>query len=455
MIQNKVILIAGSYGMGNTGDEAILAAILDQLRARVPNAIIQVVAGDVQYIRAQFSVETVPWDDWSAIVQAVKRSDLIIQGGGGLFFDYWGFDPKSLLQNTAPDLAHFGGFSLLAGLFHKPFMLYACGVGPLFTDEGREMVRLVFSLAHCATVRDAESKALLEEIGMDGARVLVTADPAFSLQMADPQRVDAILAQSQINPGLPLICVAPRPWEFGISQSTWEKQLAQNLALFASKKAAQILLIPFHKGYDDATIQRIQAQLPADTVRVLGNGYSVSEIASVIGRSNLLVGMRLHSLLFAILTGTPAVALAYDPKVRNLARRIGHEEICLDLEDLTNLESHMTRVWERRDELQKDFLTVGSGLKSLALQNADLSCSLLNGPVPDLACSNTAFRQTLSRVVEGRLKEIQTGEEAHQVEVQSLRSQINELQRELDTIHQTKFWRVAHLFWRIRGQILK
>ena len=54
------ILIAGSYGMGNTGDEAILASILDQLRTKIPQAIFRVVAGDPQYIHDRFSVEAVP-----------------------------------------------------------------------------------------------------------------------------------------------------------------------------------------------------------------------------------------------------------------------------------------------------------------------------------------------------------------------------------------------------------
>ncbi len=154
------ILITGSYGQGNTGDEAVLTAILDQLRRRMPDARLVVVAGDTETIRRQFGVETVWWGDWAGIAQAVRQSDMVIQGGGGIFFDYSGFHPWKLFENGAPDLAHYGGFSLLANLYGKPFMVYGVGVGPLITDAGREMVKVAHSLADKITVRDVESKLL-------------------------------------------------------------------------------------------------------------------------------------------------------------------------------------------------------------------------------------------------------------------------------------------------------
>ncbi len=381
------ILITGSYGQGNTGDEAVLTAILDQLRRRMPDARLVVVAGDTETIRRQFGVETVWWGDWAGIAQAVRQSDMVIQGGGGIFFDYSGFHPWKLFENGAPDLAHYGGFSLLANLYGKPFMVYGVGVGPLITDAGREMVKVAHSLADKITVRDVESKSSLEELGIESNRIEVTADPAFSMRPVDEGRARRILSEHGIDCSRPVIAVTARPWDYEITQSDWERSLAEPISELAHSKQAQILLIPFHKGYDDGPLLRIREQLTASEVfvlgnvpgNVLGNQYAPNEIAGVIGACDLLIGMRLHSILFAILTATPAIALAYDPKVRSLARRIEHEEICVDLADLSKLKDVIDNVWERREELSRDFARAGVEMGLLSERNADLACELLNG----------------------------------------------------------------------------
>lgn len=385
---NSKILITGSYGQGNTGDEAILTAIVDQLRRRMPDARLAVVAGDAETIRRQFGVETVWWGDWAGIAQAVRQSDMVIQGGGGIFFDYSGFHPWNLFENGAPDLAHYGGFSLLANLYRKPFMIYGVGVGPLITDAGREMAKVAHSLADRITVRDVESKSSLEELGIESNRIDVTADPAFSVRPADESRAREILSEHGVDCSRPVIAITARPWDYEITQSEWERSLAGAISELAHSKQAQILLIPFHKGYDDGPLSRIRERLTAGEVFVLGNQYMPNEIAGVIGACDLLIGMRLHSILFAILTATPAIALAYDPKVRSLARRIGHEEICVDLADLSKLKDVIDNVWETREELSRDFARAGVEMGLLSERNADLACELLNGDIAGAAPSD-------------------------------------------------------------------
>jgi len=400
------ILIAGSYGQGNTGDEAILAALLAGLRARRPDLRLQVVSGDVAATRAQHGVEALFWGDWSAIAEALAAADLLILGGGGIFFDYWGFDPGRLLENEAPDLAHYAGFPLLAALLGRPMLICAVGVGPLFTPEGREAVRLAFALAARASVRDAESRALLEEIGVPGSRVEVTADPAFALGFTPVGGLE--------TGGRPRIGVTPRPWDVAVSQEAWETGLAEALAPFAWRTDAEILLISFHAGYDDPALERLRerltaAGLPAADVRVLPPGRSPQEIAGVIAGCDLLVGLRLHSVLFALLGGTPAVALAYDPKVRSLMRLAGHEELCLGLDDLAGLGSALDRAWTERKALRRDFLATSARLKEAAGRNVELALELLDHPSAPPALvpvDQEAFRRLAGSAVAGRLRDL-------------------------------------------------
>jgi polysaccharide pyruvyl transferase WcaK-like protein len=55
----KTLLIAGYYGFGNTGDEAILSAILSELRAQRPQLEFTVVSGNPEQTAARYKVASV------------------------------------------------------------------------------------------------------------------------------------------------------------------------------------------------------------------------------------------------------------------------------------------------------------------------------------------------------------------------------------------------------------
>lgn len=433
------ILIAGSYGMGNTGDEAILAGILGPLRRRLPEARLCVVSGNPEATRALHGVEALPWDDWQAIHDTLAGSDLLILGGGGIFFDYTGFDPARLLESGAPDLAHYGSFPVLAWLLDKPLMIYAAGVGPLSTPEGREMVRLAFTVASRATVRDVESRDLLAEIGADVSRVEVTADPAFALSVVDPGGLEETRR--------PRIALTSRPWQLAGPQEEWERSFAGSIASFALARNAQILLVPFHVGSDEESLLRIREGLESEgmdagDVVLFRGSASPSQVAGLLRACDLTVGLRLHSILLSMLAGTPAVALSYDPKVRSLARLAGHEELCLDLPGLSGLSALLEDAWDRREEIRRDFLRVSGELRILAEANADRIAEVRVRPEPD-GETEAAFRRLASRSFRERLREIrergalierQWGElKQSQVWLDSIKQELEAARAERDT----------------------
>lgn len=51
--------------------------------------------------------------------------------------------------------------------------------------------------------------------------------------------------------------------------------------------------------------------------------YNTEEFLSIIGNFDLLIGMRLHALVFAAVMQTPLLAISYDPKVDSFVNAIG------------------------------------------------------------------------------------------------------------------------------------
>ncbi|HUJ77127.1 MAG TPA: polysaccharide pyruvyl transferase family protein, partial [bacterium] len=150
----KKVLLAGYYGFGNTGDEAILSAILHDLRSLATGIELCVVSASPAGTRKRYGVDVIAWRDLSGIIRKVRACDLVLLGGGGVFNDYWGAPSADLLTPQQAGIPFYSSFPLLSSLLEKPMMVYAAGVGPLRSEGGKELTRLAFELASTATVRD-------------------------------------------------------------------------------------------------------------------------------------------------------------------------------------------------------------------------------------------------------------------------------------------------------------
>jgi polysaccharide pyruvyl transferase CsaB len=326
------ILIAGYYGHGNAGDEAILAGMLDALRALRPDLTITVASGDPQRTTAEHGVRAVAAGDLPALIAAVAASDLVILGGGGLFQDYWPVPEETFLTERQGGLLAYLAYPALAALLGRPAMIYAAGVGPLATEEGRRLTRVAFALCRRSTVRDPGSLALLAEIAPD-LFVELAADPAFRLQPAAAPEIDRLLASLGIGTDERLTGVALRHWDFGVSPEVWEAEVARALGLHLSKTPGKLLFLPFQSEAgtweDDLAVSRRVAAALGDRALVIDRGSSPAELAGVIGRCERVLAMRYHAALFALAAGVPAAALAYDPKVASLLDEAGLGSLAL------------------------------------------------------------------------------------------------------------------------------
>ena len=122
-----------------------------------------------------------------------------------------------------------------------------------------------------------------------------------------------------------MLAISVRPWPGDDAQ--WPV-----LAEVADRAVRQWGLRPVFvplAGKGDTTASKQLRSLMVEGARaVVLPDLSPPEVYEVISKARLLLGMRLHALIFAVLAGVPAVGLSYDPKVESFLRRIGLDDQC-------------------------------------------------------------------------------------------------------------------------------
>ncbi len=394
--------ICGYYGFGNAGDELILAGILQGLRSLRPGLAATVVSGDPVSTRASHGVDAVHWQDVPAIVAGVRDADLVVVGGGGLFQEYAGIDRDSLFSPQHYAITFYAEPAILGALCGRPVMLYAIGVGPLVSEHGRRTVRAACEAARVVTVRDEESARLVASLGVDPARVRVTADPVFALATAGGAGAQERLVDALLPGAGTLVGVSLRPWDVGVASYFWEKEVAAGLDAFLAAHDARLLFVPF-QGLDRASendarvAERVRALLRhPERAAVLPGDPDPNLLAAVLGSCDLVVGMRLHATILAAVSGVPCVALSYDPKVELSMRQVGAERFVVPLPDIEGrtvarlMEEALAGKEARRRELRERV----DRLAQLARSDAVAAVELLDrGPAPP------TLSPTLSEVV--------------------------------------------------------
>lgn len=305
----RSILLSGYYGFGNTGDEAILTATVKALRKASPHVKIMVLSRTPEDTSKTYGVESFQRMCLSQVLSAMKRSDLVVFGGGSLLQDATSF--RSLL--------YYLSIIYLARLFSKPLVVYANGIGPIRSTLGKFLTKLALSTARKITVRDKESKEELLKMGVVG-EITVTADPAFLLSPSSHERVDSILESAGMNGSSRIVWIVLREIE---APSWFYPQILSLISFLKQKGFCPGFLLMQEKDRKIADLLNNQLLAQKEKTLPIVSGLTPEEALGILARANFCLGMRLHTLILSARALIPFMGIEIDPKIGAFCRATG------------------------------------------------------------------------------------------------------------------------------------
>ena len=315
------VVICGAYGRGNAGDDAILEAILQEMRAIDPDMPITVLTKDPKATRLTYRVRTAGRMDVLTWKKAMRHAALYINGGGSLIQDVT--SRRSLwfyLHNI--QAAHKAGCKV---------QMYGCGIGPVLREQHRQLAaRVLNASVDVITLREPDSLKELQSMGVTKPEILLTADPALTLPAANSDEIDSVLLRSGIPPRGNYLCFALRNWKGFEEKAPLFSQAAQ----YAYKTYGLTPVFAAVEKHLDPVAGRLAAAGLKIPHYFLDDAGSAGTIIGALSRMQAVVSMRLHALIFAAGQGIPLAGVVYDPKVSAFLRYIGQENF-QDLSSLT------------------------------------------------------------------------------------------------------------------------
>ena len=347
------VLISGYYGFNNIGDESILRTVLLNLREKFDDLDITILSHNPQDTSEKYGVHAVERMSLPKVLKAIKNCDLLIFGGG------------SLLQDVTSNGSIFYYLFVIrmALMFKKKVLLYSQGVGPIRGAFNRRLTARYLKKVDEIAVRDEASAKLLTDIGVPGEKIAVTADPVMRIRRADPEEGKEIFRSIGLEKqeGRPIVGWAIKSSDLS---SPFLEEIARSIRWLDDTYHVDSVLIPFHYEQDAAVVNQIADRLDGK-VYCIREKYLSDEILSIIGNLDCLVGVRLHSLIFAAIMDVPSIGISYDPKVDAFMDSIGRR--CISGTDDFSLEKFREaygETMERREEILQTTAEKAAELKA-------------------------------------------------------------------------------------------
>lgn len=288
------VFLCGYYGYGNTGDEALLATLLEQLPRHVSPVVL---SGNPRATADRYGVGTCDRRQWQTVLRTLQQSHAFIWGGGSLIQDVTSW--RSPL--------YYLGLMTLAQRFGCRTIAWAQGIGPLRSPLYRWWTRELLRRCVAVTVRDSGSAALLRQWGIPHQQ---GADPVWLMSA---------------RPGLPPqdrapIAVCLRPHRH-LTSDRWQL-LKMALRRWQEETGVLLLLLPFQRQQDLPLAEDLYGALLPDQTQLI-SCEDPREMKGILAATAGAIAMRLHALIMAASVGCRCFALSYDPKVRYLMADTG------------------------------------------------------------------------------------------------------------------------------------
>ncbi|MFC1627317.1 polysaccharide pyruvyl transferase family protein [Patescibacteria group bacterium] len=349
-----IISLVGWFGSGNFGDEMILVSELELLakgnsfkvfsfNPKLTKKAVKKFKDKVKIVKLGQKLEF--WKtDFKAVFQALKSSDLVLIGGGGMLQDAYNW-------YTAP---FFGLFIFLAKVLGKRVGFFLVGAGPLNLKLTKKLVRLSCRQADFIITRDKYSKNQLVGLGIEKKKVQIGCDSVLGVKSLGKKK-ELVIKKSYF-----VICLR--------EVAQWQKLDDSKLAAVFDDIAEKHQLLPVFLPLSSYTNQIIgQTSEPLDkeaseTVRQLMQKpsrlikpVSLAQVQQIIKKADALVGMRLHALVMSANLLVPFLALSYknDLKLKIFSQVMGLRANHAFIEKLgkNELQKSFNQIYRHKDQV--------------------------------------------------------------------------------------------------------
>ncbi|MDP4133750.1 MAG: polysaccharide pyruvyl transferase CsaB [Bacillota bacterium] len=360
------IIISGYHGFANSGDEALLWAIVDTLKKQKKDVSITVLSKKPAETARLYGVRSIYRYNLFKVHSEMKKARLLLFGGGSLLQDI----------TSSKSLYYYLVILRMAQKCKIKTMLYANGIGPLIKPYNRKRATKVLNGVDVITLRDDMSDIELKGLNVTKPTIAITADPAFTLELKDKVSGKEFLARAGVPKDVKIAVVSVRPWKH--SAENFASAMASLCDFMAENYKIHPLFVPMQYPYDLPISNEIIGKMKQKAY-LLDTELSVPDIFSVISCAEIIIGMRLHTLIYATTLEVPAMALVYDPKISAFMESV-NQPLCVnvDMMDENELKEKLNGLLSNTEQRKADLHETNVVLKEKAEENASYAIKLLS-----------------------------------------------------------------------------
>lgn len=362
-IKQESILLLGSFGRGNLGDDAFLLAALKLFN----NYRLFINAARVELLPKAAHSKVTPLStnsnrDFLQKLRVFRSIGHIVYCGGDLWVELYEnrFPRQSLYKMVV--------VNLLARLFGKQVHYLGVGIGDLH-GYSLFLARLSARLANNIVVREPRSARVLNL-----PSVQVLPDLVTNLDIKPQPKTNKQKGKYVI--GISILYHLPSPEKNFPRLIKAFKDVLSSLPTENFRIVLFPMLISQDDEHDDAWASaRLHEALPLADISTF-KGREVEDYVAALREVDLLIGLRLHANIIAMLAGVPCLGVSYRPKVAQFFEMNGLGEYCINLADLSAdlLHQKIQHIFSHQEQATDDFrkslqqLTEGEGYHNFVRQ---------------------------------------------------------------------------------------
>lgn len=362
--KNDEIIISGYYGFKNSGDDALLEAVINDIKVHRESPNITVLSANPKETAQRYRVNAINRLNPFSLMRHMKKAGLLVSGGGTLIQD--ATSTKSLIYYlTVLRLAMNRGVKT---------MLYSNGIGPLKNKVNISRAVKVLNKVDAITLRDPESLKVLKEIGVT-TQAVVTADPVFGIESFNREKGRKILATFGVTESeRGIIGVSVRKTKD--TCNSFEENVARVCDYIIEKHNHNIVFIPMQTNKDEGVSRNIMSRMKNKSY-IIDTRLSVEDIISVISATEGCIGMRLHSLIYAAIANVPLMGISYDPKIKGFLDYTS-QTLYADIDEFDESKGceMADKLITNREDLKKNLKEQYEILKEKSKRNGEIAVKL-------------------------------------------------------------------------------